>query len=54
MTKELEEIYNMQKWNDETIIEELSRPVSQPLNEFQTCLEREALRRILSKLVDME
>ena len=50
MDAELKEIYKMQKWSDNEIVEELSRPVDEPLTEFQKCLEREALRRILKKL----
>ncbi len=50
VSKEIQEIYDMQKWSDDELIEELSRPVEQPLSLFQTCVNREALCRILRYL----
>jgi len=47
---EIEEVHKMCKWSDEEIVEELSRPVDEPLNLFQKTLERQTLCRILMYL----
>lgn len=45
-TEEVEGVYKMQKWSDDEIRQELTRPI-ESLNMFQRGVEREALSRIL-------
>ena len=49
MSTLLKEAHKIHLWSNDEIIEELSRPVSEPLNVLQKMVEREALARILSK-----
>lgn len=47
----LDEIYEMQKWKNSKLLEELSRPCT-PEDRFQYSVMREALSRILMAVTD--
>lgn len=48
MTEEIKQIYEMQKWSDKELLDELTRPLG---GDFQRDVERNALHRILSLLI---
>lgn len=54
VTKELDEVYELNKWSDDEVFEELSRPVEPPLDMFQKMVDREAMQRIWKKLCKIE
>lgn len=45
-----EEVYEMQKWSDEEILDELKRPCF-PGNDFQYMVLRESIARIFAKAI---
>ena len=47
------EIYSYENWPDEDVLDELTRPTDVH-NEYANAMNKEALRRILKKLIKLE